>query len=74
MFSKYNTEIPIERILRRNSLQVTEVKICVHVSHGKALPLILESLKNFGHDTNVQFTVFRPSHATRIASCATGVT
>ena len=53
-----NTEIPI--------LQVAEVRICSRVSHGKALPSIL------GHDTNV-LTVFRPSRATRFASCATGI-
>ena len=36
---------------KANSLQVTEIKTCLHVSHSKALPSILEIAQNFGHDT-----------------------
>ena len=56
-----------KRILICNSLQVVEVKICSHVSHGKALPLTLEIAEEFWPCTNV-LTVFRPSCATRIMS------
>ena len=36
------TEIRIlHKVNYHNSLEVAEVKICSHVSHGKALPLIL---------------------------------
>ena len=49
---------------KANSLQVTEMTTCLRVSHGKALPSILEIAPNFGHDTNA-LTVFRSSCTTR---------
>ena len=64
-----NMEISI--LHKANSLQVTEMTTCLRVSHGKALPSILEIAPNFGHDTNA-LTVFRSSCTTRITSCATG--
>ena len=50
---------------KANSLQVTEMTTCLRVSHGKALPSILEIAPNFGHDTNA-LTVFRSSCTMRI--------
>ena len=42
-----NTEILILPKVNFNMLQAIEVKICLRVSHSKALPLILEIIQEF---------------------------